>query len=79
MSRLASEYNVAVQVDPAVYTAARWISDASQSVPPLMGANALAVDRQERRVILFTSEWEEQYFERQHPEVKLQVESPAAA
>jgi peptide subunit release factor RF-3 len=44
-----------------------------------MGANVLAVDRQERRVILFTSDWEVQYFERQHPEVKLQAESTTEA
>jgi peptide chain release factor 3 len=76
VSRLASEYNVAVQVEAATFAAARWLSDPGQAVPPLMGANVLVTDRQERRVILFTSEWEVQYFERQHPEVKLQAESP---
>ena len=75
VSRLASEYNVAVQVEPSAYAAARWVSDPEQAVPSLMGANALAVDRRERRVILFTSEWEVQYFERQNPTVKLQAES----
>jgi peptide chain release factor 3 len=75
VSRLSSEYNVAVQIEPAAYSAARWLSDPDQAVPSLMGANVLAVDRQERRVILFTSDWEVQYFERQHPEVRLQAES----
>ena len=30
----------------------------------------------ERRVLLFASEWELQYFERQHPDVQLLAESP---
>jgi peptide subunit release factor RF-3 len=36
----------------------------------------VALDRHDRRLILFASEWEVQYFERQHPEVKLLAESP---
>ena len=75
-SRLANEYNVEAQVEPATYAAARWVSDPEQALPSLMGANTLAVDRHERRVILFTSDWEVQYFERQHPTIKLQAESP---
>jgi peptide chain release factor 3 len=75
-SRLSTEYNVAVQVEPATYAAARWLADPNQALPSLLGANAVAVDRHEGRVILFTSEWEVQYFERQHPDVKLQSESP---
>ncbi|MGE3511381.1 MAG: hypothetical protein AB7N65_21130, partial [Vicinamibacterales bacterium] len=71
-------YNVSAQVDPAIYAAARWVSDPTQVLPSLMGANTLAVDRQVRRVILFTSEWEVQYFERQHPDVALQAESTQA-
>jgi hypothetical protein len=37
-----------------------------------------AVDRHERRVLLFATEWERQYFERQHPEIALLAESPVA-
>ena len=76
VSRLQSEYNVTAKVEPSGYAAARWVSDPSQSLPSLMGANALAMDRQGRRVVLFTSDWEVQYFERQHPNVALQAESP---
>jgi hypothetical protein len=36
----------------------------------------VAEDRQERRVFLFASEWELQYFERHHPNVELLDESP---
>ena len=66
-SRLRSEYNVEVQVEPAAYTAARWLADPAVTIPPLGGGTAVGVDRQERRVILFASEWEVQYFARQHP------------
>ena len=48
-------------------------------MPSLGGQGTVAVDRQERRVMLFASEWEVQYFERQHPEIQLLAESPVAA
>ena len=78
-SRLGSEYNVEVQIEPASYTAARWLADPSASIPSLGGGAAVAVDRQERHVILFASAWEVQYFERQHAEIALLSESPVAA
>jgi len=77
-SRLRTEYSVEVQVEPATYTAARWLADPTQTLPSLGGQTALAVDRQERRVLLFGSDWEVQYFERQHPTIKLLAESPVA-
>ena len=36
----------------------------------------MAVDRHDRRVILFESEWRLRYFERHHPDVVLLAESP---
>jgi peptide chain release factor 3 len=75
-SRLRTEYGVEVQVDAAPYAAARWIGDPARPIPPLGGGAAVAVDRRDRRLILFASEWEVQYFERQHPEIKLLAESP---
>jgi peptide chain release factor 3 len=75
-SRLRTEYGVEAEIDTASYTAARWVADPAQTIPPLGGGAAVAVDRKERRVILFASEWEVQYFERQHPAVKLLAESP---
>jgi peptide chain release factor 3 len=75
-SRLRTEYGVEVEIEPATYTAARWLADPAQKLPPLGGQSAVAVDRQDRRAILFASEWEVQYFERQHPSVVLLAESP---
>jgi peptide chain release factor 3 len=78
-SRLGTEYGVEVDVDPTAYTAARWVAAPTRSAPSPGGQGAVAVDRQERRVFLFASEWEVQYYERQHPEVTLLAESPVDA
>jgi peptide subunit release factor RF-3 len=78
-SRLRSEYNVEVEVEPSSYTAARWMADPAVTIPPLGGGAAIGVDRQDRRVILFASDWEVQYFARQHPAITLLAESPVAA
>jgi peptide chain release factor 3 len=75
-SRLKSEYGVTAELDPAVFTVARWVADPAQKIPPLGGQTTLASDRLERRVLLFASEWELQYFERQHPAIGLLPESP---
>jgi peptide chain release factor 3 len=78
-SRLRTEYGVEVRVEPTTYTSARWLADPAVPMPMLGGQTTAAVDRQDRRVLLFTSEWELQYFERQHPETVLLAESPVAA
>ena len=77
-SRLRTEYGVDVAIEPAPYTTVRWLADPAQAIPSLGGQTAAAVDRQERRVLLFASEWELQYFERQHPKITLLAESPVA-
>jgi peptide chain release factor 3 len=75
-SRLRTEYGVAVDIDPAQYTAARWLADPHVKVS-LGSPSAIAVDRQQRRVLLFASAWELEYFQRQNPEIALLPESPA--
>jgi peptide chain release factor 3 len=74
-SRLQTEYGVEVQIEPSSYTAARWIADPARAIPLLGGQTTAAADRQDRRVLLFASEWEVQYFERQHPDFALLAES----
>jgi peptide chain release factor 3 len=76
VSRLRTEYGVEITIDPTQYSVARWVADPAQAIPSLGGQTVLAVDRQERRVLLFGSEWELQYFERQHPAIALLAESP---
>ena len=77
-SRLRSEYGVAVDIEPAEYSVARWLANASVPKPSLGGQGVVAVDRQNRRVLLFGSAWELQYFERQNPTIQLLAESPVA-
>jgi peptide chain release factor 3 len=74
VSRLESEYGVTAEIERTGYTVARWVGTAA--VPPLaFGPSVMAVDRHERRVILFESEWELRYFERHHPQIVLLDES----
>jgi peptide chain release factor 3 len=76
VSRLASEYGVTAEIETTRYTAARWVGTAA--IPPLVGGpSVIAVDRHERRAILFASEWDLQYFQRHHPSIALLDESPA--
>ena len=75
-SRLRTEYGVEIAVDPSTFTAARWVADPAKPLPLLGGATTAAVDRQERRVLLFATEWEVQYFEKQNPGYGLLAESP---
>ena len=77
-SRLRTEYGVAVEIEPAGYAVARWLGGAAGPTPAVGGQSAVAMDRQERRVLLFGSEWELQYFQRHHPDVVLLAESPVA-
>jgi peptide chain release factor 3 len=77
-SRLKGEYGVTVEIEPAAFAVARWMASAGASIPPLGGGSTTAVDRHERRVLLFATEWELRYFERHHPNVALLAESPAS-
>jgi peptide subunit release factor RF-3 len=72
---LRGEYNVEVVIEPATFTSARWLSDPDAKFT-LGGQGAVATDRLERKVILFSSPWELEYFGRQHPDVALLAESP---
>src|SRR5262249_52009778 len=79
VSRLRTEYGVETQIEPATYSVARWVADPAERLPSLGGQTVVATDRQERRVLLFGSEWELQYFKRQHPSIALFAESPVPA
>jgi peptide chain release factor 3 len=75
-SRLRTEYGVAAEIEPAGFAVARWLEGPARPTPLLGSQSAVAVDRQDRRVLLFGSEWELQYFQRHHPDVPLLAESP---
>jgi peptide chain release factor 3 len=76
-SRLANEYGVAAEIESLEYAAARWLG--SESIRSPGGSSVMAVDRHDRPVILFESEWALRYFERHHPDVVLMSESPVTA
>jgi peptide chain release factor 3 len=77
VGRLRTEYGVTVEIEPAAYAAARWVAESDRAAVAAAGGSAMrAVDRQERLVLLFASEWELQYFQRQHPAITLLAESP---
>jgi peptide chain release factor 3 len=75
-SRMQSEYGVTADIEPAPYAIARWVGDPDRVLPLLTGQIGLAHDRQERRVLLFSSQWELDYFEKQNPGFELLAESP---
>jgi peptide chain release factor 3 len=76
ISRMRTEYGVAVEIERLNYSAARWLADPSAASSPLVAQYAVAIDRHDRPVVLFASDWELQYFQREAPDVELLAESP---
>ncbi len=81
VSRLQTEYGVEATIEPAPYSLARWLGDAAGAavLSSVAGGVTVAADRRDRPVLLFSSAWELQYFERKHPDVVLLAESPVDA
>ena len=75
-SRLRGEYGVTAEVEPVSFAVARWVADSTATIPLLTGQITLVADRHEHRALLFGSDWERQYFERQNPSFALLAESP---
>jgi peptide chain release factor 3 len=70
-ARMKNEYGVACQVDRLPHVAARWIDDDAGGPLKLPQGVLETVDRDERRVLLFQSEWELQYTQRENPTLRL--------
>ncbi|MGO8056029.1 peptide chain release factor 3, partial [Rhizobium leguminosarum] len=72
-ARLKSEYGVECDIDRLKYSIARWVNwpdgAAGELKLPTLGV-LQSVDRDERPVLLFESNWELQYVERENPTVK---------
>ena len=74
--RLESEYGAVSRVEQTSWTMVRWIKstlpiDESKLHVP-MGAQ-LALDREERQVLLFPSDWHLQFFSEHNKDVELSV------
>ena len=79
-SRLRTEYGVEVADRARPRTPPRAGSPIRRSRSPRSAAAPRwRIDRQEPPADLFASEWEVQYFERQHPAMTLLAESPITA
>jgi peptide chain release factor 3 len=70
-ARMRNEYGVECQVDKLPHVAARWVEHAAGVQMRLPQGVLDCVDRDERRVLLFQSEWELQYTQRENPGVTL--------
>jgi peptide chain release factor 3 len=70
-ARMKNEYGVVCQVDKLPYVAARWIEDPPGGRLKLPQGVLETVDRDERRVLLFQSDWELQYTQRENPALRL--------
>ena len=72
-ARLSAEYGVTCAAVPLQYSAARWVVREGEprrlKLPP--GGVLEAVDRRERPVLLFESEWDLNYTSRENPDVQL--------
>lgn len=73
--RLKSEYNAESHLEPSSWKLLRWIdpeTPAEKLTPGILPlGSALAEDRRERKVILFTSQWFLQTFQEKNPEIDL--------
>ena len=69
-ARMKNEYGVVCGVDRLPHTAARWIADDTGARLKLPQGVLETVDRDERRVLLFQSDWELQYTQRENPGVR---------
>ena len=70
-ARMKNEYGVTCQVDKLPHVAARWVGDDGGRPMRLPQGVLETVDRDERRVLLFQSEWELQYTQRENPTLQL--------
>lgn len=80
--RLEGEYGAETRMETAPWTLTRWVDPADYEHPALAGylsGSTLAKDDMDRLCILFGSNWNLQYFEREHPEVGLHTTPPRAA
>jgi peptide subunit release factor RF-3 len=55
----------------------RWVGGSTPAGSSVAGHYTVAADRHDRAVLLFQSEWERNYFQREHRDVELLSESPA--
>lgn len=78
--RIEGEYGAETRLDPAPWKVVRWVDPAiaeEKLQGIFLGGAKVAKDSQDRLVILFESEWNQQYFERENGDIRL-YDSPLA-
>ena len=73
-ARLKQEYSVECKIDQISYTALRWVKCDPQTLSDLENRSSgilRAVDREERPVLLFESQWHLSYLQQQNPDLEL--------
>ncbi|HSK30925.1 MAG TPA: peptide chain release factor 3 [Candidatus Limnocylindria bacterium] len=78
LARLREEYGVRASIDPLPFTCARWIEEEPSVDSMILHSGALLCrDREGRAVMLFTSDWNLDYFRRANPTIAI-AEADAA-
>ena len=73
-ARLRQEYSVECKIDQISYVALRWVKCDAQTLSDLENRSSgilRAVDRDERPVLLFESQWHLNYLQQQNPNIEL--------
>ena len=73
-ARLRQEYSVECKIDQISYVALRWVKCDAQTLSDLENRSSgilRAVDRDERPVLLFESQWHLNYLQQQNPNLEL--------
>ncbi len=72
-ARLHAEYGVEVSLERLPHTEARWIEGEADAVAAVKWSSRGILplqDRENKQVVLFTSRWDLEYYERQNPQVR---------
>jgi peptide chain release factor 3 len=72
-SRLESEYGVETTLQRLPFKLARWVRGSEEAVSRMHtpGGSRIATDTREHPVMLFTGQWELEYFEKENPALRL--------
>jgi peptide chain release factor 3 len=76
-SRLETEYDVETTIQELPYTIARWVEGDVDDIAKLTlpSRSRIAIDRNGHAVVLFTSQWELEYAEKENPGVEWKTAS----
>ncbi len=79
-ARMEQEYGAPIRIEPAPWTVARWLDPevSPEDIPP-MYARGLVRDSADRLMLLFASDWDCRYFQRENSKFRLHTSAVAEA